>query len=689
MGISIDSIKQVFPWSKNDTLLRLFEVKISNTQANVLLEYPEIDDIYFLTEDVEYHTYNPSVYMWYYYYPDSTSWLWHLKKIMADYAWDITQGDSSVKIAILDTWFDINHPDLQNQMYCNFDPYDNMPFYSAGNKNNHGTTVASFAAAQTDGGDGLASVGFNCKIIPYKGGAGDFLQRAHHASLVMNADVLTSSAGNWICDREFNEFERIAVKEILDHGTVVVMPAGNGEYGIYGRSRCYNPETGTDQPWRPLHPYYDDRIIIVSGTNKNDFHQNAPDSSLSHFPEVDICAPGYNVMGASSTVDANGNAVSWPYYGFYTGTSFSTPIVAGVCALIKSVNRCLTPEDVQDIIKQTADSIKDEYLYPGLLGAGRVNAHKAVTLAQNYHNQNDTITSIVTWSTNSFRGGLVVIDSLATLTITGILHCTPTARIIVRPGGKLVVDGGTLTSACTGEMWQGICVEGHSNLHQTAANQGKVVLRNGAAIENALCGIRTGAPGDTSTTSTGGIITAEDATFRNCNMAVYMRPYTDYTATGLLKPNASSFYRCTFSVDNAYYGLPGSEVMARLWGVAGVRFGGCTFSLATTPMNTGRSYGIYSEDAGFTVDTYCSQEIMNSDCSCLSQYATLSSFSGFYKAVNVNTSGSLFAVTIDEVSFSNNQTGVFVSGNNHTTVTRCQFDLSTAPETAYPAKVWN
>ena len=278
-----------------------------------------------------------------------------------------------------------------------------------------------------------------------------------------------------------------------------------------------------------------------------------------------------------------------------------------------------------------------------------------------------------------------MIDSLTTLTITGTLHCAPSARIVVRPGGKLIVDGGTLTNACTGEMWQGIFVEGHSNLHQTEACQGTVLLRNGATIENALCGIHTGAPGDTSTTSTGGIILAEDATFRNCGTAVYMRPYTDYTATGLLKPNAGSFTRCTFSVDNAYYGLPGSEVMARLWGVAGVRFGGCTFSLATTPMNTGRGYGIYAEDAGFRVDTYCSQEIMNSDCSCPNQYATLSTFSGFYKAISAVTSGSPYAVTVDEVSFSNNQTGVSISGNNHAAVTRCQFDLSTAPETTSPA----
>ena len=281
----------------------------------------------------------------------------------------------------------------------------------------------------------------------------------------------------------------------------------------------------------------------------------------------------------------------------------------------------------------------------------------------------------------------IEIDSMTVLTWQDkSILCTPDSRIIVHPGGKLIVDGGTLTNSCTGEMWQGIFVEGHSNLHQTSANQGTVVLRNGAVIENALCGIRTGAPGDTSNTSTGGIITAEDATFRNCNMAVYMRPYTDYTATGLLKPNASSFTRCTFTLDNdnliESYGARFLE-LTRLWGVAGVRFAGCTFT--NTSSIDSRGCGIRAVDAGFRVDTYCSREIMNSDCSCPGQYATHSSFSGFYKAVNVNTSGSPFAVTIDEVSFSINQTGVSISGNNHATVTRCQFDLSTAPETAYPA----
>ena len=287
--------------------------------------------------------------------------------------------------------------------------------------------------------------------------------------------------------------------------------------------------------------------------------------------------------------------------------------------------------------------------------------------------------------------GTIEVDSGGVAYLPDTVGLGSSARIVVRPGGKLVVDGGTLTSASTGEMWQGIVVLGDRTQHQTATKQGTVELKNGAVVENARCGIKTG-PADIldsliiDINSTGGIITAEDATFHNCGRAVYMGPYTDYNpVTGILLPNASSFTRCTFSEDNDYLELPGAEEQVRLWGVAGVRFSGCTFTCANSPMNTGHNYGINAEDAGFTVDTYCSQEIMNSDCSCPGQYATHSSFSGFNKAINTNTSGSPFAVTIDEVSFSDNQTGVSVSGNNHASVTRCQFNLSTAPETTYPA----
>jgi serine protease len=96
-------------------------------------------------------------------------------------------------------------------------------------------------------------------------------------------------------------------------------------------------------------------------------------------------------MGITSTKNDDGTTNPWPYYGCTTGTSHATPIVAGVCALMKSINPCLTPAQAQSIIKATADPIADAYLYPGQLGAGRINAFEAVKLAGTKSYQNTTL----------------------------------------------------------------------------------------------------------------------------------------------------------------------------------------------------------------------------------------------------------------------------------------------------------
>lgn len=84
----------------------------------------------------------------------------------------------------------------------------------------------------------------------------------------------------------------------------------------------------------------------------------------------------------------------------------------------------------------------------------------------------------------------VEIDSGGRLITDDSLLFRRNARIIVRPGGRLVVDGGVLTSACEDGMWEGIYVEGDRTRPQTAANQGTVELKNGAVIENATAASR-------------------------------------------------------------------------------------------------------------------------------------------------------------------------------------------------------
>lgn len=271
----------------------------------------------------------------------------------------------------------------------------------------------------------------------------------------------------------------------------------------------------------------------------------------------------------------------------------------------------------------------------------------------------------------------LIVEPGGTVLLSDSAVFSDSARIIVRPGGKLVVDGGTLTSSCDGEMWQGIVVEGDAAMLQVAPVQGSVELRNGAVIENARCGLMVGNPGDTHFSTSGGMVTAQDAHFRNCLRAVEYRPYTYLTPSGAAS-NCGSFTRCLFTVDNAaafetvYEHTPS---LVRLWGVNGIDFKGCTFANTTGS----RGYGIRAEDAGFNIDTYCPGGIFLTDCTCEPSDATYSTFQGFDKAVEANTTGNQFAVRINQACFTGNGTGVSINGNNYTTVTRCDFDLTQVP----------
>ena len=293
---------------------------------------------------------------------------------------------------------------------------------------------------------------------------------------------------------------------------------------------------------------------------------------------------------------------------------------------------------------------------------------------------NDTLVSNDTvWNTNRLISQYLVIDSLATLTISDTVYIASSARIIVRPGGKLVVDGGVLTSACAGEMWQGIFVEGHRDQPQYAANQGTVQLINGAVVENALRGVRTGAPGD-SWNTTGGIVTANNATFRNCAKAVEYLSYSATNFMGYAIDNQGSFLDCTFTVDDGnLFAANNTDFLAHvsMWAVKGVTFNHCHFEDARTGSRVRKS-AISAIDAGFTVKNGCTYNlpVFNPACDCHLTTNTYCSFEGFGTAVSASTSGDPCAVNIDGARFSDNVTGVAVSGNSHATVTRCTFDLS-------------
>jgi subtilisin family serine protease len=378
---SVYKYEQRYPYAKNPELLKIYRLRLygeaQKLKEDLLKEDSDVvSDVSVIGRPIS--CYDPSDYMW---TPAYRSWLWHLSNIHADQAWDITKGSTNVHVAVVDDWFDINHPDLSTQISPHYDMNTGTAFSSDGTKENHGTFVSSFVAAQTDVASGgqLASVGFNTKMYAFTDEYNiDGLAQALFASNVSNADVISISWFYSNCTP--NPSDALVIQEILNNNTIIVASAGNGYYGN-GQFAC---TTNGGPPFKPVYPFsntFDNRLICVSSTDVNDNHRyidNGTEITNSYYPEVDICAPGYNCMGATCTVDEYGVPKVWPYYGQGSGTSIAAPIVAGVCALMKSIDPCLTPTKAKSIIKSTADPIADADLYPGMVGAGRINALRCV-----------------------------------------------------------------------------------------------------------------------------------------------------------------------------------------------------------------------------------------------------------------------------------------------------------------------
>ncbi|MBN1116031.1 MAG: S8/S53 family peptidase [Bacteroidales bacterium] len=355
------SFRQSFPHSKYPELLKLYSISFyAEDSTHVMNSFEKAKYVKkFRKLEKPHSMYEPSDYMY------TLGWLWHIDKIQADKAWDITTGSNDVTIAIIDTKFDFEHPDLKNKFIVNYDPYSGIQHVQLPSTSNstdaHGTAVASTAIAETNGGGQLASVGFNTRFYAYTWD-GDDVAKAYHASFTLGVDVISCSFYS-SCSYYWEDAQ--AISEIIDNGTIMVAAAGNGAHQCSGGETC---------PYCSLN---DDRIIIVSSTGHNDehtlFEPDGTNTTDSHYPGVDICAPGIDIPVATPS-----GGTTYPYFGGSGMTSISTPMVASTCALMRSVNKCISPEVVEYVLCETADPITDEHLYSGLLGGGRLNTYQAV-----------------------------------------------------------------------------------------------------------------------------------------------------------------------------------------------------------------------------------------------------------------------------------------------------------------------
>jgi len=303
-----------------------------------------------------------------------------------------------------------------------------------------------------------------------------------------------------------------------------------------------------------------------------------------------------------------------------------------------------------------------------------------------------TINSIITWNSNNTINRDIVITNNATLIVN---NCTislgANAKITIQPGGKLIVDGGKITSACPDKVWYGIFLSGNINLPQTAQNQGTIELKNGAVLENMNNGIATYeiyANGNINWDSMGGIIKADNATFRNNRRSVEFMTYpTD--GTNPVPQNVSYFRNCTFIVDdNNLFATSGINLgnQISMWQVTGVKIQGCTFENNMTNFVNlpDRNQAIFTLNAGYIVDEFCTM-MHTLDCRCKTPKPSI--FKGFKRAIKSSNSEKQYAIKIDRSEFERNITGIYLKGKNSFQISRLNMNLNPT-QSMYPYGIY-
>ncbi|MGD9228944.1 MAG: S8 family serine peptidase, partial [Desulfobacterales bacterium] len=274
--------------------------------------------------------------------------------------------------AVIDWGIDLFHPDLNVDAGYDF---DGSP--GGGARDSHGTAVAGNIGAIYNNGIGVIGTAPNVKILSiFYGYTYANVAAAIDVAVAKGARVLNNSWG-WV-GAPSADIEN-AIYDALAAGRTVLFAAGNG------------PDR---PPWTyetvfPCKLTGASSVICVGATSPTDEHKAAASSDGRFFwgssyigDGPDVCAPGSwsyttDMTGVAGYNDGSGD-IDPDYFHDFGGTSSSAPKVAGIAALMLSIDPTLIPAEIKRILGATADDIDA----PGAddkTGAGRVNAFKAVS----------------------------------------------------------------------------------------------------------------------------------------------------------------------------------------------------------------------------------------------------------------------------------------------------------------------
>ncbi len=260
---------------------------------------------------------------------------WAIDKIDLPLAWSVTTGSASVKVGVIDTGIDGDHPDLQD----NIDATLSRCFGSAYSNPledtyNHGTKVAGIIGAIGNNSVGVSGVCWDVSLVSFRvdmgTGNGSFSTSGTISAIQFAEEndirILNFSAWSASCDSNLND-------AISNYSGLFVCIAGNASTD--NEETHYYPSDNTS-----------DNILSVGASTATDGKRS---SSNYGKVSVDIFAPGENVMTTS-----NGGS-----YVYASGTSMAAPYVTGVAALLLSHNPQLTTAQLKTIILSHGDVVLD------------------------------------------------------------------------------------------------------------------------------------------------------------------------------------------------------------------------------------------------------------------------------------------------------------------------------------------
>jgi subtilisin family serine protease len=302
--------------------------------------------------------------------------------IQMEDAWEIETGSRDVVVAVIDTGVDVNHPDLRGNIWVNEDEIpdneidddgngyvDDVHGWNFGDDNNevtpiassssiesHGTQVAGVIAAVGDNDEGVCGVNWASSIMALRMGldfeSADVAEALEYAA-ANGARVVNMSFGGDVFGPEGDLVMKAGLDSAYEQGVLLVASAGNEDTS------------------RPLYPAAFANVMAVSSTNGEDLKTGHSTFGVW----VDIAAPGTDIVTTTLEDD----------YVATAGTSFSSPYVGAVAALLFAYRPEMTNIEARAVLENTTDPVYYGDVDPnqGYLGTGRVNAYKALTGADN------------------------------------------------------------------------------------------------------------------------------------------------------------------------------------------------------------------------------------------------------------------------------------------------------------------